>query len=101
MSALSKLGQVIAAVEAIAAETNRRIEQLMAAEARRARPYLDPNRCANGLAGYDLHSGQGYMPRNACTAQRVPGHIFCDKCREASGGYPKRRVQSRGAGQPA
>ena len=42
--------------------------------------------CANGLTGYDVQTGKPYNPKQPCQAQARPGHIFCDKCREESGG---------------
>jgi hypothetical protein len=39
----------------------------------------DKKRCANGDAKGPL----------ACPNPAVPGHIYCDRCREEGGGYPK------------
>lgn len=45
--------------------------------------------CANGTMGYSLKTGEPYVVRNVCLNLPRPGHIHCDSCRKASGGYVK------------
>lgn len=45
--------------------------------------------CANGKPGYDIQTGKPYTPMHACKSHARLGHIFCDRCREESGGLLK------------
>jgi len=48
------------------------------------------NRCANGKVGYDLITGKMYVPRGeSCQRPANPGHIYCEACRLAAGGFKR------------